>query len=62
MAALDSVKITIIEAGMHAGGNVTKMGADFIGMTVLGTLNAAIGRQNIRAELSYSHQVRYISA
>ena len=33
------------------------MGADFIGMTILGTLNAAIGRQNIRPELSYSHQV-----
>lgn len=39
-----------------AGGKVTKLGADFIGMTVLGTLNAAIGRQNIRPELTYSHQ------
>ena len=41
---------------MNAGGKVTKLGADFIGMTVLGTLNAAIGRQNIRPELSYNRQ------
>ena len=42
----------------NAGGRVTKLGTDFIGMTVLGSINAAIGRQNIRADLRYKAHVR----
>ena len=34
------------------------MGADYIGMTVLGAVNAAVGRQNIHRDLQYDHQVK----
>ena len=43
------------------GGTVNKIGADYVGMVVLGTFNAAIGRQNIRPDLQYSAAVRLLN-
>ena len=36
---------------------MTKLGADFIGMVLMGSINAAVGRQNIRRDLRYQAQV-----
>ncbi len=44
--------------GIAAGGKVSKIGADYVGLLVLGVLNAAIGRQNIRSDLVYMPLVR----
>ena len=41
-----------------AGGKVSKIGADYVGLLVLGVFNAAIGRQNIRSDLVYQLLVR----
>ncbi len=40
-----------------AAGQVNKIGADYIGLLVLGIFNAAIGHQNIRAEFQHSAAV-----
>ena len=40
------------------GGRVSKIGADYVGLLVLGVFNAAIGRQNIRSDLVYQLPVR----
>ena len=39
------------------GGNIVKVGADFLGVHVLGVFVAAIGRQHIRPDLVYRQQV-----
>lgn len=40
-----------------AAGRVNKIGADYIGLLILGVFNAAIGHQNIRAEFQHSAAV-----
>ena len=37
---------------------MSKIGADYVGLLVLGVFNAAIGRQNIRSDLVYQPLVR----
>ena len=39
------------------GGDVVKVGVDFLGLHVLGIFNAAIGREQIRTDLVYRAQV-----
>ena len=45
---------------LTSGGQVNKMGQDYIGMTLLGAINAAVGRQNIRKGLHYHHEVSFL--
>lgn len=40
------------------GGKVNKIGADYVGLLVLGVFNAAIGRLNIRSDFVYQPLVR----
>ena len=37
---------------------MSKIGADYVGLLVLGVFNAAIGRQYIRSDLAYQPLVR----
>lgn len=41
-----------------AGGKVNSVDADFVGLEVLDVFNAAIGRQNIRADYTFRKAVR----
>ena len=53
-----SRRIALIHVLSLVGGRVNKIGADYVGLLVLGVFNAAIGRLNIRSDFVYQPLVR----